>query len=293
MSKSKTRADGTRSDAGQHRRSMVMLRPEEITIIGLDTNDGPGHYLYDPRIHDPLIEHEIASIDYHGVLEPILVVRDGDRYLVVAGRGRVRKARVAKERQIARGNKPDQLIEISCVLQKGDEKDLWLRSRAENSGRHDDGPLRQAADAAKAMSKYGLTEAEYGASIGKSQSTISGWLALLDMSAKVRAAVEHGKITATAAVKLKGLSKPEQDEQIAVLTTGGAKPTVERTRNAARAAKGDAPTVTPRGRVTQAITVLTTLSSALDTHDFDSLLLVIDDLSRALTDGPLSALVTP
>lgn len=288
MGKTKTRADGERSDAGLHRTSMIWLRPDdEIVIIGLDTDDGPEHFLYDPRIHDPLDEHEIASIDYHGVLEPVLVLRDGKRFLVVAGRGRVRKAREAKKRQIARGDKP---IEVPCILQKGDDKDLWLRSRAENSGRHDDGPLRQAADAAKAIQKYGMTEAEYGASIGKSQSTISGYIALLDMSAKVRAAVERGKITPTAAVKLRKLSKEEQDEQLDKLVASGIKPTAERARNAVRAAKGEAPIIPPRDRVARAVAVLVKLAPAIEGSDHESLLDVIDDLSRALTDGPLSAL---
>src|ERR1044071_4250279 len=70
--------------------------PDDLVIIGLDTDDGPEHPLYDPRIKGDISEPEIRNVEYFGIITPVQVRRYDNRLEVVNGRGRVRKARLVK-----------------------------------------------------------------------------------------------------------------------------------------------------------------------------------------------------
>lgn len=287
MGKTKTKADGSRSDAGQHRTSMIWFDPDDLVIIGLDTKDGEEHTLYDPRINDPITDQQIANIRTYGVIQPITVQRDGDRFIVVDGRGRVRRARAAADLQRKAG---EEVLKVPCVVKRGSDVMMLGVSRAANSCRTDDNPLRNARWANK-MAEAGMSQTEVAIGFGVSQSTVSMWISLVELSSRVQTAVERGQVSATAAARLSKLSRSEQDAQLGkLLVDGGGKATVERVNNAARASRGEAPLITPKGRVAQATSILTRLSAEIESSDHESLLGVIDDLSRAITDGPLSAL---
>ena len=123
----------------KHRRSFDFSRgnlwsidPNELCIIGgnvlseeehgpLDTADGPEHDLFDERVSEALTEEFVNSIDAHGVDTPILIVRvenpdTGDvTAVVIAGRKRVRAARVVNKRRKKRG---EPLIKVDCKLKR-------------------------------------------------------------------------------------------------------------------------------------------------------------------------------
>lgn len=284
MKKRGTRADGTRSDAGLHRTSIFHFDPDDLVIIGLDTKDGPEHRLYDERINDPITDQEIANIRTFGVRVPVLVQRDGNRWLVVDGRGRVRRARAAKQLQRKAG---EEVLKVACVPQRGDDAMIFGVSRVANSCRTEDSPLRNAKNAQR-MIDMGKTQEEVAIAFGKSQSTVSTWLALLDLSPKVKAAVDSGKIAASAAAKLGKLSRKEQEESLGSLISNGHKPSAGDAKNAVRVRNGQAPVVTARGRIVQAVMVLAEVAAKRDELTRAELLDRFDQLSKAVTDKALA-----
>ena len=83
----------------------------------------------------------------------------------------------------------------------------------------------------------GKTEAEVAIDFGVSQQTIKNWLALGDLSAPVRKAIEAGQIAASAGAQLTSLSREDQVARLEELKASGGKVTAERTRRAV--SKGD------------------------------------------------------
>lgn len=58
------------------RRDVFIGHDSDVTIIGLDTEDGPEHPLYDPRITLPITEDDLASVAEYGVKQPVLCWRN-------------------------------------------------------------------------------------------------------------------------------------------------------------------------------------------------------------------------
>lgn len=81
----------------QERGTFFKFPPNDLIIIGLDTDDGAEHALWRADVKEPIPPTFVDSIRKHGVLQPIRVRRiEGDSMCgeVVVGRSRVRAARV-------------------------------------------------------------------------------------------------------------------------------------------------------------------------------------------------------
>lgn len=195
------------------RTNAFLVEPEKLKII-----TDPAHPLYDKRVELPLDENMVKNIMVHGVKVAINIKREGEDYIVVAGRQRVKSAIEANKRLKKEGKEP---IKLRAFMEKGDEADMYGVLVLENELRHDDSPMSKAQKAAKLLS-MGKTEAEVAVTFGCTTATIKNWCRLLEASPKVRKAVDDGKLTATAACKLAALKPEEQDEALEeVLSNGG------------------------------------------------------------------------
>lgn len=237
--------------AGTRGGEMFKFDPYDYVIVGLDTDDGPDHPLYDERIRMPVPETLIRNIRAYGVLKPVLFERDGDRPLVVDGRQRVRAARVVRDRQREAG---EDEIAVRGIPQRGDGSHLFAVSRAANLHQAD-GPLTQARNAQR-MVDLGRSTDEIAVAFGVTEQTVKHWLALLELAPAVRTAVERGSISPTAAAKLRKLDRDDQVAKLSELTAGGAKPTASAARDRVRGARGLAPIVTARVRIREIESVL-------------------------------------
>jgi hypothetical protein len=191
--------------------------PTKMVIVGLDTEDGPEHPLYDERVKKAIDPSMVANVKTFGVETPIMVTKKGDQILVVAGRQRVRWARAANEELVKEG--VTDLIEVPAVLHKGDDVSLFGKMVTENEAREDDDILTKAEKAKRmlAMKKVAggdVTIEEVANRFGVTDRAIRQWLAILELSPKVKKAVKDGRLTATAASKLQGKSVEEQEADL-------------------------------------------------------------------------------
>ena len=196
--------------------------PDDLTIVGYDTKDGPEHPLYDPRTKLPLEESMVLSIMVHGVLEPVLVRKDGEAVEVIAGRRRVLHAREANKRLKKQG---DETLRVPCMVKKGDDGTMLGISITENEIRRDD-VLSSKAEKLRRYLATGKTEKEAAIAFGVSTQTITNWSRILDLDSHVLKAIEQGKIKASAAWALADLSREEQRQELdKLLESGGGKVT--------------------------------------------------------------------
>ena len=150
------------------------------------------------------IEELSRSIAKAGILQPILVTREGERYRILAGERRVRAARLAG------------LVEVPVVVREGvADRDHLLLALIENVQRRDLTALEEAEAYRHLREDFSLTQEDVAERVGKDRATVANALRLLKLPAAVREALESGALTAGHARALLALSSAADQETLA------------------------------------------------------------------------------
>lgn len=156
---------------------------------------------YQPRRDfDPEALRELAdSIAVQGVIQPIVVRPLGDeRYEIVAGERRWRAAQQAG------------LAEIPVVVREVDEPSAVAIGLIENIQRADLNPMEEAGALERLLGEFGLTHQQIADAVGKSRTTVTNLLRLLELNPDVKAYVERAQLEMGHARALLGLKGPQQ-----------------------------------------------------------------------------------
>lgn len=211
------------------RSNVFLIDPKDLTIIGLDTTDGPEHPLHDERTKLPIDQAKVKNVIARGILEPILVSKDGDRILVVNGRQRVRWARAANE---LIGQQGGETVLVPCMVKRGDDSDLIAIMSSSNLSEAE-GMVSKAKKAQRYMDR-GHDVEDCAIQFGVTETCVRNWQKLLDLAPGVRKAVEEGRLSASAAAKLAPLPRAEQEDKLDGLVQAGKKVTTRRATAAAK-----------------------------------------------------------
>ncbi len=134
------------------------------------------------------------SIKIHGVLQPIVVVKKGDKYQIVAGERRFRASKLAGKKT------------IPAIVRKLSDQNRLELSLIENIQRRDLSVVEVATSYLKLRDQFSLTLAEIGSRVGgKSVGAVSNTLRLLRLPKQIIAMLDQGKITEGQARPLIGL----------------------------------------------------------------------------------------
>ena len=143
-----------------------------------------------------------ASIRVHGVLQPVIVSRDGDHYVLIAGERRWRAARAAG------------LTTVPVVVREITPQARLELALIENVQRQDLTPLEEAAAYRQLVDVHGLTQDAVAERVGKSRVAVANALRLLQAAPAVRAALAEGRISAGHARALLGCAEPMAQEAL-------------------------------------------------------------------------------
>ncbi len=195
------------------RENLWLLDPNDMIVVGLDTSDGLEHPLVNHRVlkmkGQGLDEAMVLSVMKHGVLEPVIVRKNGSVTEVVIGRNRTLWAREANRRIAKDGGVQ---LKVRCVQRKNNEdKSLTGAIETENSGRRDDDPLTKARNAARLIER-GMSKKEVSVEMCVSEEVLNNLLKLPELSDRMQKAIEAGAITATAAATFSDMSHEAQSE---------------------------------------------------------------------------------
>ena len=134
------------------------------------------------RFDETRLEELAASIRTHGVVEPILVRREGTRYRILAGERRWRAAQRAG------------LREIPALVREASDREAFELALVENLQREDLNAIEEAEAFEVLVREHGLTQEEVAARVGKDRSTVANALRLLKLPADVRDSVRDGRL---------------------------------------------------------------------------------------------------
>jgi ParB family transcriptional regulator, chromosome partitioning protein len=153
-----------------------------ITELSTDQVDSANSQ---PRKHFPenTLQELAASIRENGVIQPIIVEKNGDRYSVIAGERRLRAARIAgleKIPAIIRDYPPENLLQIALI---------------ENIQREDLNPIEEASAYETLLDQTKISQEELAERLGKSRTAITNSLRLLKLPETMRQALSDGALS--------------------------------------------------------------------------------------------------
>ena len=155
-------------------------RVKELDIDSIDANPHQPRERFDDEHLGELAE----SIRKHGVLQPVVVRRAGERYQLVLGERRLRASGIAGRKTIP-----------AIVREIGDDDSLKF-ALLENLQREDLTPVEEARGYAALRDEFGLAVKDVAGILGKDRSTVANTLRLLKLPARVIELLEQGKLTA-------------------------------------------------------------------------------------------------
>lgn len=158
---------------------------DEDRVIYVDINDiKPGSA--QPRIHfDETKLTELAgSIKANGVIQPLIVRKSTNGYELVAGERRWRASRIAG------------LSRVPCIVRDFDDRQNAIVAIIENMQREDLNPIEEARGLKAMTEKYGFTQEQVSASLGRSRTYIANSIRLLKLPEEIQQYVSDGQMTA-------------------------------------------------------------------------------------------------
>lgn len=158
-----------------------------------------------PRKHfnDEKLAQLAESIKQHGVVQPLIVHRDGSTYKIVAGERRWRAARIAG------------LQTVPVIVRELSSKQVMEIALIENIQREDLNPIEEAEAYERLISEYGMTQEEVSETVGKSRPAITNSIRLLSLQDKIKSSLISGEISSGHARAL--LSIDSNDVQLKAL----------------------------------------------------------------------------
>lgn len=169
-----------------------------LDVHKIDTNAMQPRREFDEEKLNELAE----SIKQHGVVQPIIVTRKGDRYMIVAGERRFRASRIAG------------LTEVPVLVREMAEEEVFEIALIENIQREDLNPVEEAAAIRYLMQQQELTQEQAAQKLGKSRAAIANSLRLLNLPDSIHQMIRNGELQMGHAKVLMGV-KEEMQEKLA------------------------------------------------------------------------------
>ena len=166
---------------------------ESLRITQVEPNRNQPRHQFD----EEKIEELSDSIKEYGVIQPIIVVRNDDRYKIVAGERRWRAAKKAG------------LKEIPAVVRNYTEQEIAQIALIENLQRENLNPIEEALGFQTLMNKYNMTQEDVSEKIGRSRSAIANSVRLLSLDEPIRQKLITGEISSGHARALLSVEKSD------------------------------------------------------------------------------------
>jgi len=155
-------------------------KPIDISVSKIDPNPNQPRKKFDDEHLGELAD----SIRQHGIIAPLVLMEQNDRYIIIAGERRWRAAKLAgleKVPAILKTLTPQQMQEIALI---------------ENLQREDLNPIEAASGIKELMTNYNLTQETIAARIGLSRSAVANMLRLLSLPQEVISLVRDNRLSA-------------------------------------------------------------------------------------------------
>ncbi len=189
--------------------SSDLVREIDIDIIS------PNPYQPRTYFNEEALGELSESIKKHGLLQPIIVIKKDDKFVLLAGERRLRATKQA-------GFKT-----IKVIVADIESKNLRELALIENIQREDLNPIELAISYKELIEEYSITQEGLSGIIHKSRTQITNTIRLLSLSNKTKKLLANGRLSQGHAKIIVGLC--DNDEESIVNTILGQKLSVRDT----------------------------------------------------------------
>lgn len=195
-----------RKSLGRGLEALMGAFDEETSIGNLDNKNTnlvdikaivPGKFQPRTEFEQEALKALADSIKEKGVLQPLLVRRQGDKYELIAGERRWRASKLAG------------LSELPVVIKDLSDKEVLEAALVENILRENLSAIEEAEGYQRLIDEFSHTQEALSQVVGKSRSHISNTLRLLTLPTSVRDMIKDGRLSAGHARALVGLDDAE------------------------------------------------------------------------------------
>ncbi|HEU4396413.1 MAG TPA: ParB/RepB/Spo0J family partition protein [Actinomycetota bacterium] len=172
---------------------------DEIPLDRIDPNPRQPREAFD----EELLQDLTTSIEAVGVLQPVVVRPNGERFQIVMGERRVRAAKAAG------------LERVPAIVRTTEDDFLLRDALLENIHREDLSPIEEAAAYEQLLADFAITQEELAGRLGRSRSVIANTMRLLRLSASVQRRIAARTLSAGHGVAVLSLDDPVQQERLA------------------------------------------------------------------------------
>jgi len=228
----------------------LQLDEKQVQEVSVDLVD-PNPFQPRKEFDDVSLSELADSIKTHGVVQPLVVTKAGQRYQLIAGERRLRASKLAN------------LATVPVVIRSFDEQDQLEIAVIENIQRAELSLLELAVAYQKLVDQFNLSVGMIARRVGKSSSTVSNIIRLLNLPYSAKKALQEGKIVEGHARMLLTIDNPVQQEKMLQLIIQKDL-TVRQAEELSRNYKEDKELVSPR--VKQAQTAYKSVTDGLAKH---------------------------
>lgn len=150
-----------------------------ISLADIETNP------YQPRTEfDQVALNELAdSIKVQGLIQPITVRKNGDKYQLISGERRFRASKLAG------------LTEIPAYIRTADNQQMLEMALIENIQRENLNAIEVALSFQQMIDECNLKAEQLGERVGKNRTTVANYLRLLKLPPAIQASIRDNKIS--------------------------------------------------------------------------------------------------
>ncbi len=129
--------------------------------------------------------NELAeSFKVQGLLQPVIVQRRDDKYILIAGERRYRAATLAGMTELP-----------AIVMTEKDDADMLQMALVENLQREDLNPMEASEAYRRLMDDGGMTQNQLAAKLGKSRAAVANALRLMTLPVEIKQMLREGRLT--------------------------------------------------------------------------------------------------
>ncbi len=176
------------------------------------------HQLVEPNLDQPrkhfdetALNELASSIKQYGIVQPLVVTKKNDKFILIAGERRWRAAKIAG------------LKEVPVLVRSHEELEQLEIAIVENVQRVDLSPLEQAASIERLHDQFSMTYESIAKRLGKAPATVNNIVRLLNLPDSAKKALFESKISeghARAILALRGDSQKQQELLTSIISNG-------------------------------------------------------------------------
>ncbi len=170
----------------------------EIAIEDIYPNGNQPRTFFDEKALNDLA----ASIKSLGIIQPITVRKDGQKFEIISGERRYRASKIAGKET------------IPAYIRLVNDQELLEMALVENIQREDLDPIEVALTYQRLLDEVGMTQENLSQRVGKERSTITNSIRLLKLSPDIQKRIRSGQISAGHGRAMMGLDSEEKRQML-------------------------------------------------------------------------------